>query len=144
MQRAIKPGADSIEHGYWIDDETLEMMASNGVTWNPNVGYLSRAVERADDLDLNPVYVERCQMALDSYADTLPRSQSIGVKRAIGSDFLGTPADPHGEEAYELEVQTRLGLSNMDALVTATGATPSSSGSTATSGRSRWGRSPTC
>ena len=120
MQRAIRAGVDSIEHGYWIDSETLEMMASHGVTWNPNVGYLSRAVERADDLDLNPIYVERCKMALDSYADTLPRAQSIGVKRAIGSDFLGTPADPHGEEAYELEVQTRLGLSNMDALVTTT------------------------
>lgn len=120
MQRAIRAGVDSIEHGYWIDDETLELMAANEVTWNPNVGYLSRAVERADDLDLNPVYVERCKRAQDSYADTLPRAKSIGVKRAIGSDFLGTPADPHGEEAYELEIQTRLGLTPMEALVTAT------------------------
>ena len=120
MQRAIKAGVDSIEHGYWIDDETLEMMAIHQVTWNPNVGYLSRAVARADDLGLNPVYVDRCKKALDSYADTLPRSKSIGVTRAMGSDFLGTPADPHGEEAYELEVQTRLGLTPMEALVTAT------------------------
>ena len=120
MQRAIRAGVDSIEHGYWIDDETLEMMAAHDVTWNPNVGYLSRAVERADDLGLDPVYVERCKKAQDSYTDTLPRAKSIGVKRAIGSDFLGTPADPHGEEAYELEIQTRLGLTPMEALVTAT------------------------
>ncbi|MGH8871180.1 MAG: amidohydrolase family protein [Acidimicrobiia bacterium] len=120
MQRAIRAGVDSIEHGYWVDDETLEMMVENEVTWNPNVGYLARAAERGEDLNLNPVYVERCKIALESFADTLPRAKSMGVSRAIGSDFLGTPADPHGEEAFELEVQTRHGLTPMEALVTAT------------------------
>lgn len=120
MQRAIRAGVDSIEHGYWIDDETLEMMAQHGVTWNPNVGYLARAVEFAGELSLNPVYVDRCKQALESFADTLPRAKKIGVARAIGSDFLGTPADPHGEEAFELEVQCRYGLTPMEALVTAT------------------------
>ena len=120
MQRAILAGVDSIEHGYWIDDETLEMMVKHEVTWNPNLGYLARAVERADDLDLNPVYVERCKRAIESYADTLPRAKAIGVKRAIGSDFLGTPADPHGEEAFELEIQTSHGLTTKEALTTAT------------------------
>ena len=28
-------GADSIEHGYWIDDDTLEMRRANGVTGIP-------------------------------------------------------------------------------------------------------------
>ena len=44
----------------------------------------------------------------------------IGVKRAAGSDFLGTPADPHGEEAFELEMQVRCGLSEMEAIVSST------------------------
>ena len=44
----------------------------------------------------------------------------MGVKRAAGSDFLGTPADPHGEEAFELEMQVRCGLSEMEAIVSST------------------------
>jgi imidazolonepropionase-like amidohydrolase len=120
IHKAIEGGVDAIEHGYWIDDPTLEMMAEKGVTWVVTIGYLQRAVEHGKDLNLHPVYVEKCARAIESIADTLPRAKKIGVKRAAGSDFLGTPADPHGEEAFELEMQVRCGLTEMEAIVAAT------------------------
>jgi imidazolonepropionase-like amidohydrolase len=120
IHKAIDGGVDAIEHGYWIDDPTLERMAEKGVTWVVTIGYLQRAVEHGKDLNLHPVYVEKCARAVESIADTLPRAKKIGVKRAAGSDFLGTPADPHGEEAFELEMQVRCGLTEMEAIVAAT------------------------
>ena len=120
MQRAVQAGVDSIEHGYWVDDQTLEMMAEHGVVWNPSGAYLKRAVEYGDELGLDRRYIDRAGQALESMADTMPRAKSIGVKRALSSDFLGTPDTPHGEEALELEVQVSMGLTNMEALVTAT------------------------
>ncbi|MEE8110643.1 MAG: amidohydrolase family protein [bacterium] len=120
IQRAVAGGVDAIDHGYWIDDPTLELMAEKGVVWIVTLGYLQRAVEYGKDLNLNPIYVDKCKRAVESIADTIPRARKIGVKRAAGSDFLGTPADPHGEEAFELEMQVRCGLSEMETLVTAT------------------------
>ena len=116
----MQAGVDSIEHGYWVDDQTLEMMAEHGVVWNPSGAYLKRAVEYGDELGLDRRYIDRAGQALESMADTMPRAKSIGVKRALSSDFLGTPDTPHGEEALELEVQVSMGLTNMEALVTAT------------------------
>jgi len=98
----------------------LELMAENDVTWVVTAGYLQRAVDHGADLNLHPVYVDKCARALESIADTLPRAKKIGVKRAAGSDFLGTPADPHGEEGFELEMQVRCGLTEMEAIVAAT------------------------
>ncbi len=120
IRKAIEGGVDAIEHGYWIDDPTLELMAENDVTWVVTTGYLQRVVDCGTELDLHPVYVEKCGRALESIADTLPRAKKMGVKRAAGSDFLGTPADPHGEEAFELEMQVRCGLTEMEAIVAAT------------------------
>ncbi len=120
IKKAIEGGVDAIEHGYWIDDPTLELMAEKDVTWVVTIGYLQRAVEHGKELDLHPVYVEKCARAIEAIADTLPRAKKIGVKRAAGSDFLGTPADPHGEEAFELEMQVRCGLSEMEAIVSST------------------------
>lgn len=120
IQKALEGGADAIEHGYWVDDPTLERMKAQGATWVVTLGYLQRVVDHGKDMNLHPVYVEKCGRAIESIADTLPRAKKIGVKRASGSDFLGTPADPHGEEALELEMQVKCGLSEMEAIVTAT------------------------
>ncbi len=120
IRKAIEGGVDAIEHGYWIDDPTLEIMAENDVTWVVTIGYLQRAVEHGKELNLHPVYVDKCARAIEAIADTLPRAKKMGVKRAAGSDFLGTPADPHGEEAFELEMQVRCGLSEMEAIVSST------------------------
>ncbi len=120
IRKAIEGGVDAIEHGYWIDDPTLELMAENDVTWVVTIGYLQRAVEHGKELNLHPVYVDKCARAIEAIADTLPRAKKMGVKRAAGSDFLGTPADPHGEEAFELEMQVRCGLSEMEAIVSST------------------------
>ncbi|MFQ5914837.1 MAG: amidohydrolase family protein [Nitrospinota bacterium] len=120
IHKALEGGVDAIEHGYWIDDPTLERMAEKGATWVVTIAYLQRAVEHGKELNLHPVYVDKCKRAVESIADTMPRAKKIGVKRAAGSDFLGTPADPHGEEAFELEMQVRCGLTEMEAIVAAT------------------------
>jgi len=120
IQKAVAGGCDAIEHGYWIDDATLEQMRAKDVTWVVTLGYLQRAVDHGKDMNLHPVYVDKCARAIASIADTMPRAKKIGVKRAAGSDFLGTPADPHGEEGLELEMQVKCGLTPMEAIVTVT------------------------
>ena len=51
--------------------------------------------------------------------DTVARAHKIGVKVAAGSD-AAMPLVRHGENAYELELLVRAGLTPMEAIVAAT------------------------
>ncbi len=37
IQNVLKAGADSIEHGYYMDDETIRRLADSKTVWVPTV-----------------------------------------------------------------------------------------------------------
>lgn len=94
---AVLAGADSIEHGNYIDEECLLAMKEMGCIWVPTIVTTKNLIHcgRYDDLVLEKIYqMER---------ENLSRGAAIGVKLACGSD-AGAYRVLHGKGLRDEEV----------------------------------------
>jgi len=112
---------DSLEHGRFISDEQFEMMAERGVYLVPTLSPEGRAMEYGREAT-GTVRDEDWEWKLrvtDAMYDAVARAHKIGVKVATGSD-AAMPFVRHGENAYELELFVRAGMTPMETIVAAT------------------------
>jgi imidazolonepropionase-like amidohydrolase len=117
---AIKAGVDCLEHGRFLSDEQLEMMAERGVYLVPTMAPEGRVMDLGQkEVGANDVDWAWTLKAADAMYDTVARAHKAGVKVATGTD-AAMPYVRHGENAYEMELFVRAGLSPMDAIVAAT------------------------
>jgi imidazolonepropionase-like amidohydrolase len=116
MRRALEAGVDSIDHGYYVEDAVLEIMAEKQTWLIATASYLKLVADGGREYGLNDVYVEKATIAYESILDTVPRARKAGVPLACGSDLLGTPFDPHGINAMELTIMRDAGLSDREVL----------------------------
>jgi imidazolonepropionase-like amidohydrolase len=121
MQVAVAAGVDSLEHGWGVDDATLEKMAGAGVFLVPTLAVLSRkeALER-EERSPWPPEISTIFGSLEERLAECGRAHALGVPIAAGTD-AGNPGVLHGEGAQELELLVQAGLSPMEAIVAATG-----------------------
>ncbi len=114
-KRAIKAGIDSIEHGSFLDDEGLDMMRKKGtyLVYTPTMCLADKLV-RAHA----PANVQAKAKAAKAAQDSLfKRALGKQIKIAFGSDAA---VCPHGEQVLQFANMTRLGMSPLAALRTAT------------------------
>jgi imidazolonepropionase-like amidohydrolase len=117
IKNAIAAGIDSIEHGFYLDDESLEAAVNQGTFLVPTLIAVNRIVEHPDEI---PSWVvEKAQSESGHHRDSFVAAVRSGMKIAAGTD-AGTPFNPHGELPTELELMVEFGLSATDALVAAT------------------------
>jgi imidazolonepropionase-like amidohydrolase len=116
---AVEAGADTIEHGWPLDDELIGMMLERGTFLVPTLsvyterGFLGENV--AEPLRL------RAERQFDSRVASFQRAYKAGVKIATGSDIAPSlPTMPHGQNAFELTTMVRYGMTTMDAIVAST------------------------
>jgi imidazolonepropionase-like amidohydrolase len=109
IKDAIRAGVDSIEHGFLLDDEAIKMMKKNGVFLVPTISasYPPPIFNIPD-----PPSVK----LRNEYA-AFERAYAAGVKIAFGTD-VGT--FKHGTNAKEFEMMVGFGMSEMDAIYSAT------------------------
>jgi len=112
---AIRAGVDSIEHGSFLTDETLQLMKKTGTYLVPT----NLAVETTGGHPENyPPEIAKKAIAAKTAHDRMFRSAvRIGVKIAFGTD-MGVQA--HGGNAQEFSLMTGLGMRPIDALRSAT------------------------
>jgi len=112
---AIRAGVDSIEHGSFLTDETLQLMKKTGTYLVPT----NLAVETTGGHPENyPPEIGKKAIAAKTAHDRMFRSAArIGVKIAFGTD-MGVQA--HGGNAHEFALMTGLGMRPIDALRSAT------------------------
>jgi len=83
-QTAIKAGVKSIEHGFLVSDETLQMMKDNDVWLS-----LQPLLKDEDALQFeNPYSTEKYNKVTDGTDHVYKRAKEIGVKVAFGTDAL--------------------------------------------------------
>ncbi|MAG34568.1 MAG: hypothetical protein CL908_27170 [Deltaproteobacteria bacterium] len=110
---AVKAGVASIEHGSMIDDEIIRAMKKRGTFLVPTL-YLADRI----DLDVLPPAVRRkAEEILPLARESVERAIKAGVPIAFGTD---AGVFPHGENAGEFEVYVDIGMSELEALRTAT------------------------
>lgn len=86
VKMAVEAGVDTIEHGYFIEDEVLHMMAEREVIWVPTMAPLGNILE---DEKLRHKYRNQLQNIERAYMrqlETVKRAYELGVKIAVGSD----------------------------------------------------------
>lgn len=111
---AVRGGVASVEHGYQINTEAIDLMMANG-TWL--VPTLSAAL-RVPDPALVPDYVYQKKVRWSAIArDHISTALASGVKVAMGTD---SGVGPHGVNLKELGHLVELGLSPMAAIVAGT------------------------
>lgn len=113
-KRAIKARIDSIEHGSFLDDEALTMMKERGTVLVPTLLAPAGIIEQLDKgLFMPPPIAAKARQAAATIDKTFQNALAKGVKIALGTDSGVTP---HGQNAREFYLMSRLGMKPVEAL----------------------------
>lgn len=114
---AIRAGADSIEHGSFLDDEALRLMKRHGTYLVPTLLAGEYAGGRAVPRNYPPEIAAKAAQAVAARSDTFKKALAMGVKIAFGTD---SGVSPHGKNAEEFALLVDHGMSPAAALRSAT------------------------
>jgi imidazolonepropionase-like amidohydrolase len=117
MKRAVRAGVTSIEHGTYMDDETIALCKKNGTYYVPTI-LAGRTV--ADSAKIPgyyaPVVVPK-PWPWDRRSGYFAKAYKAGVKIAFGTD---SGVSLHGKNALEFEFMVEAGMPPMEAIKSAT------------------------
>jgi imidazolonepropionase-like amidohydrolase len=120
IKNAIQAGIDSIEHGFYLDEEAVAQMLANNVILVPTLS-IYKAGERAIEAGIpHDIVDEYLAAARSSHFAGVQMAREAGVLVAAGTD-AGTPFNTHGGNMSELEKLVEAAYSTMEAVVAATG-----------------------
>ena len=120
---AIRSGVDGIEHGFYLSDDQLRMMADHGTVLCPTLSVPGRfrqhgkaALGYGSNVELLEAWRKK---AVAAAWDTARRAREYGVTIICGDD-AAMPYIRHGTNAFELEMLVEIGMTPMEALQSAT------------------------
>ena len=120
IKNAVRAGVHSIEHGFILDDEAIELMLDRGTFLVPTLSVLPGVLASADGPAPAPDYaLVKAREYGSEHRDSIARAQRAGVRIAMGTDAA---AIPHGTNLQELGLMCECGMTPMEALVATTGA----------------------
>ncbi|MBV2130386.1 metal-dependent hydrolase family protein [Arsukibacterium indicum] len=118
MERAIKAGVHSIEHGTFMDKETFALMRKYGTYYVPTISAGKWAAEKAAVNGFFPELVRPKAASIGKLIQqTFGEAYKAGVKIAFGTD---AGVFPHGENWREFVYMTEAGMPAMAAIQSAT------------------------
>jgi imidazolonepropionase-like amidohydrolase len=121
IKSALRNGVDTIEHGFYIDDECLELFEETGATFVPTLAIMHRLVTKGGDHGVPEYGLEKASNARDAHFESTRKAYEAGVPVALGTDFLGPELVPHGKNALEAELFVEeIGMSEHEAIVAGT------------------------
>jgi len=110
---ASEAGVDSVEHGHLMNDESIATLKKNGTYLVPTLYLLDWNKETMAKRNM-PDYIQKKMQMVGAQAENNARKAfQAGVKIALGTDAA---VYPHGLNAHEFEVYTRLGMTNLQAI----------------------------
>lgn len=114
IKQAVKAGAQSIEHGSFIDEEAADMMLEHNVFLVPTFSIYAAITRKPELAELH----ERASSVLESKKKTFELVLKKGVRWAVGTDSGSwAPVDSMVDEMVTLH---QLGVSTTDVLLAAT------------------------
>jgi imidazolonepropionase-like amidohydrolase len=117
VKDAVRAGADSIEHGIDLDDETLAEMVKRGTVWVPTIDHNRYYVDAKDEYGFAPEAIGPLRDYIARNLESARRAFKAGVRLGMGSDAVFTG---FGQNTRELEWFVKAGMSPAQAVQTAT------------------------
>jgi imidazolonepropionase-like amidohydrolase len=137
IKNALLAGVRSIEHGIYLDDESIELMLQSGTWLVPTLVAPLSVVRAAENgASVAAVVVDKAREVVEVHRESVRRAASAGVRIAMGTD---SGVGPHGENTEELTLMHACGMSIEDVLYSATGSAADLCGLGEVTGRLRPG-----
>lgn len=118
INAALRAGVDSIEHGTYLDAESIRMMKTNGTYMVPTLLAGDTVRRQAVSAEWMPPAVKKKASEVGpNMIAALRRAREGGVKVAFGTD---SGVSRHGDNAREFALMTQAGFTPLDAIRSAT------------------------
>jgi imidazolonepropionase-like amidohydrolase len=120
VRAAAFHGAQTIEHGIYIDHESLEMMGTNNVTLSPTLSMYRAFATRGASMGIPSVIVDQHKRTHERHAQSVRMAFEAGIPIVAGGD-AGLTHFPQGYCAEEVESYIEvIGMTPLQALCTIT------------------------
>lgn len=119
IKNALQAGIDSVEHGFYLDDEAVNLALKNDSYMVPTLIAVDQIVNNGRQRGIPEWVVRKAEAESGHHRESFALAVRSGMRIAAGTD-AGTPFNPHGDLALELAKMVEFGLSSMQAITAAT------------------------
>ena len=117
IEAAARAGIDTIEHGTYLDEAAARAMKENGTVLIPTLMAFQGVTERLGKGIYTPTVEEKIRAVSETAKVFMGKAYRWGVPIAFGTD---AGVFDHGRNAGEFALMVAQGMSNRDALASAT------------------------
>ncbi len=117
VKDAVRAGADSVEHGIELDDDTLREMVKRRTVWVPTIDHNRYYVDAKDEYGFPEDAMPPLRDYIEKNLESTRRAWKAGVRLGMGSDAVYTM---FGQNTGELGWFVKAGMTPEQVLRTAT------------------------
>lgn len=112
IKNAVLAGVASIEHGIYLDDETIDLMLERDCVLVPTLQAPLAVIRAAEaGVPIPEAMVEKARRVAERHRESVAMAHQAGVRIAMGTD---AGVGVHGQNLEELELMAGVGMSTAE------------------------------